>query len=99
MAQLIGCSIDVTKIDKSKLVEGKNGAKYFNFTISVNDQADKYGKDCSISLSQSKEEREAKKDRVFIGSGKTLWRSTTQHRTVETQTESYGSNSQDDLPF
>jgi hypothetical protein len=96
MAQLIGCSIDVTKIDKSKLVDGKNGAKYFNFNISVEDEPNQFGKDCSITLPQSKEERDAKAKRVFIGSGKTLWRSTKQHQTVAPQTQETGGN---DLPF
>lgn len=97
MAQIIGCSIDVTKIDKSTLVEGKNGAKYYNFTVTVNDEANEYGKDVSISASQSKEDREAKKPRTFIGSGKTIWRSTKQHQTVKQQTNE--PSNPDDLPF
>jgi len=88
--------MDVTKIDKSTLVEGKNGAKYYNFTITVNDEPDKYGKDCSITASQSKEDREAKKPRTFIGSGKTIWRSTKQHQTVKPQTNEPADS---DLPF
>lgn len=96
MSQIISCSIDVTKIDNSRLVDGKNGAKYFNFTVMVNDQPDKYGKDCSITLPQSKEEREAKTPRVFIGGGKTIWRSTKQHTTVKPQNNEQGT---DTLPF
>lgn len=105
MAQIISCSIDVTKIDKSKLVEGKNGAKYFNFNLNVNDQEDKYGKDCSISLPQTKEERAAKANRTFIGNGKTVWRShlhlatpaaAVTHQTVKPQTNEQGT---DTLPF
>jgi hypothetical protein len=95
MAQIISCSIDVTKIDKTKLVAGKDGIKkYLNFTVNVNDEADQYGKDCSIALSQSKEEREAKAMRTFIGSGKTIWRSTAKHTTVKPQQDETG-----DLPF
>lgn len=73
MARIISASIDVSKIDKSKLIEGKNGAKYYNFDIIVNDEFNQYGKDVSLSQSQSKEEREAKAKKVFIGSGKTVW--------------------------
>jgi hypothetical protein len=36
MSTLISASIDVTKIDKSKLYNGK----YLNLTISINDQTD-----------------------------------------------------------
>jgi hypothetical protein len=96
MSQIISCSIDVTKIDKSKLIEGKNGAKYFNFTVTVNDEPDQYGKDCSIALSQTKEEREAKAKRTFIGSGKTIWRSTAKHTTVKPQQDEPQSS---ELPF
>ena len=71
---IISCSIDVTKIDKTKLVDGKNGAKYFNFDVIVNDEPNQYGKDVSISLSQTKEERTAKEKKVFIGNGKTVWK-------------------------
>jgi len=95
MAQIIGCSIDVTKIDKTKLVEGKNGAKYFNFNVNVEDEPNEYGKDCSITLSQTKEQRDAKEKKVYIGSGKTLWRSTKTHQTVKQQTN----DSSDPLPF
>ncbi len=72
--RIISCSIDVTKIDKTKLVDGKNGAKYFNFDVIVNDEPNQYGKDASISLSQTKEERTAKEKKVFIGNGKTVWK-------------------------
>lgn len=74
--QLIGASIDLSKVDKSKIIEGKNGAKYYNFTVIVNDEPNQYGKDVAITQEQTKEQREAKEPRVFIGNGKTFWRST-----------------------
>jgi hypothetical protein len=73
MAQLLAVSIDLTKIDKSQIVEGKNGGKYVNVTLSVNDQEDQYGNNVSLWQSQSKEEREAKANRNFLGNGKKLW--------------------------
>ena len=73
MAQLLAVSIDLTKIDKSQIVEGKNGGKYVNVTLSVNDEEDKYGNNVSLWMSQSKEDREAKANRVFLGNGKKLW--------------------------
>jgi hypothetical protein len=73
MAQLLAVSIDLTKIDKSQIVEGKNGGKYVNVTLSVNDTEDQYGNNVSLWQSQSKEEREAKVNRVFLGNGKKLW--------------------------
>jgi hypothetical protein len=73
MAQLLAVSIDLTKIDKSQIVEGKNGGKYVNVTLSVNDEDDKFGNNVSLWQSQSKEDREAKASRNFLGNGKKLW--------------------------
>ena len=75
MAQIINASIDLTKIDKSKIVEGKNGAKYYNFSITINDDKDQFGNDVKLTAQQSKEEREVKTPKVYIGNGKTSWKS------------------------
>jgi len=73
MAQLLSVSIDLAKIEKSKIIEGKNGGKYLNLTVSVNDEDDQFGNNISVWHSQSKEEREAKDNRLFLGNGKKLW--------------------------
>jgi hypothetical protein len=75
MAQIINASIDLSKIDKTKIVEGKNGAKYYNFSITVNDEKDQFGNDVKLTAQQSKEEREVKTPKVYIGNGKTSWKS------------------------
>lgn len=74
MAQLFSASLDVKKITKSKLVEGKKGT-YANVTISINDEADEYGNTASIYESQTKEEREAKATRNYLGNAKLVWSS------------------------
>jgi hypothetical protein len=60
--RIINASIDMSKIDKSKIVTTdkngqpfKNGAKYLNVSIFVNDELNLYDKDCSIAISQSKD--------------------------------------------
>lgn len=73
MAQIISASIDLTKIDKSKIVNHKNGGAYYNIDIFIKDEKDQYGNDCAISQSQSKEQREAKENKVYIGNGKSVW--------------------------
>jgi len=73
MASLLNVSIDVTKLPKEKFVKGKNGAVYYDFTISVNDEANEWGKNVSLFDSQTKEEREAKKKKDYLGSGKVTW--------------------------
>lgn len=74
MAQLISASIDVTKISKDKLVKGEKGT-YLNITIAINDEVDQYGNQAGIYESQSKEEREAKEKKNYLGNGKIAWSS------------------------
>ena len=97
MAQLQSVSIDLTKIDKSKIVEGKNGGKYLNLTLSVNDEVDQYGNDISVWVSQSKEEREAKSNRLFLGNGRKLWQEGSNN--TKNQGVKKAEVVEDDLPF
>ncbi len=71
MATLINLSIDVEKLPKQKFVKGKKGT-YYNFTLVVNDET-RFGNNVSAYDSQTKEEREAKKNRNYIGNGKVIW--------------------------
>jgi hypothetical protein len=74
MAQLISASIDVSKISKDKLIKGDKGT-YLNITISINDEVDQYGNQVGIYESQSKDEREAKEKKNYLGNGKIAWSS------------------------
>lgn len=69
MSAIISLSIDVTKIDKSKLVKDK----YLNIDVIVNDETNNFGQNVSASHSQSKEERENKVSKVYLGNGKVNW--------------------------
>ena len=40
MASIIKCSINLTNIDKSKVIDGKKG-KYLPITITLNDEPDR----------------------------------------------------------
>ena len=73
--KIISASIDLTKIDKSKINNHKNGSQYYNIDIIIKDEKDQYGNDCSITANQSKEDREAKDKKVYIGNGKVVWNS------------------------
>ena len=70
MSKLITASLDLTKIDRSKIIEGKKG-KYLNLTIWVNDDVDQFGNNVSLQQSLSKEEREAGSAKIYLGNGKT----------------------------
>ena len=75
MSTIIGASIDLAKLKNAPVIKGKNGAEYVNITIMVNDEPNQWGKDVSISLEQSKEDREAKVNKTFVGNGKTIYNS------------------------
>src|ERR1017187_4634042 len=76
MASILSCSINLSKIDKSKIVLGKDGiTKYFNFDIIVNDDFDKYNNNVQITDKQTKEQREAKEKKNFLGNGRVVWSS------------------------
>lgn len=104
MSSIINASIDLSKIDKSKIYE-KDGRKWLSLQISVNDNLDNYGNNASVSIGQSKEEREAKTPKIYLGNGKVTWtdgniykaelvqKATNLVQGVEQQ------NIEDDLPF
>jgi|694.fasta_scaffold14321_12 hypothetical protein len=71
MSKLITLSIDVTAIPKEKITPHKNGKKYLAIDIWINDEPNEWGNDVSANISQTKEEREAKAKKVYIGNGQT----------------------------
>jgi hypothetical protein len=81
MSSLINLSIRVDQLPKEKFVKGKtktvNGKEvtpvYYNLTVSVNDDTNDWGQNVSAFDSQTKEEREAKKKKDYIGNGKVIW--------------------------
>tara|TARA_R110002153_G_scaffold32340_1_gene97854 strand:+ start:3018 stop:3344 length:327 start_codon:yes stop_codon:yes gene_type:complete len=72
MGAIINASVRVDKLPKEKFVKGKDGAVYYNFTISINDET-RYGNNVGLMDSRTKEEREAKKPNEYIGNGKVVW--------------------------
>ena len=68
MSAIIQMSIDVTKIDKSKLKDGK----YLNVSISVNNET-KYDNNVSMCYNQTKEERESGAKKTYFANGKVIW--------------------------
>lgn len=96
MSSIINISIDLTKVDKSKLVNGK----YLNLTFSVNDELDKYDNNVSCFESQSKEERDSKAKKNYLGNGRVAW---TDGKIVKAEKQMVSSTEKmlkkDDLPF
>lgn len=71
MNKLIHAKIDVSKIDKSKLFEGKSGT-YLDVSIWINETPDQFGNDISIEQSTKKGEK-----KIYLGNGKFYQKSAT----------------------
>jgi len=100
MSALINLSIDVTKIDKTKLIKGAKGT-YLNLTVAVNNELDQFGNNAAAYISQSKEEREAKVNRTYLGNGKVVFTDGTINKAEPQQAQPQQAAPQDDdsLPF
>tara|TARA_R100001463_G_scaffold48966_2_gene98453 strand:- start:941 stop:1261 length:321 start_codon:yes stop_codon:yes gene_type:complete len=72
MAGIINTSINLNAIPKDKIVQGKKG-KYLPITITINDDLDNFGNQGPVIVSQSKEEREAKAPKTYLGNVKVAW--------------------------
>ena len=100
MSRIIGASINLEKIDKSKIKAGKDGTgKYLDISIIVNDELDKYGHDTGITIGQTKEERTAKVPKVYLGNGKTVWQGESKKSSGTTQAGANSVLNEDKLPF
>lgn len=58
-------------LNREKLTFNDKG--WANITISINDDTNQYGQNASASLSQTKEQRDAKEAKVYVGNGKVVW--------------------------
>lgn len=94
MSKLYNGSICLTEIPKEKITTSeKNGKKYLNINVWVNDELDQFGNIGSIQYSQTKEERETSDKKPYIGNFK-------EYKAATPQNAAPVSNSVvDDLPF
>jgi len=97
MSALITASIRVDQLPKEKFVKGKNDAVYYNLTISINDET-RFGNNVAITDSQTKEERDAKKAKTYLGNGKVVW-TDGKITLAEKEDVSKSESPNDDLPF
>jgi len=72
MASIIKASINLNEIPKEKIFIGKKG-KYLPITITLNDELDQFGNQGPVVVEQSKEEREAKAPKTYLGNVKVVW--------------------------
>ena len=94
---MINFSICVSDIPKEVITIAKNGKKYVNLTLVPLKAKDEYGRTHTIYLTQSKEDREAKKTKTYVGSGRELNFEKTAENSFEKEVTPEQTDS--DLPF
>jgi hypothetical protein len=72
MASIIKASINLNVIPKEKIFVGKKG-KYLPITITLNDELDQFGNQGPVVVEQTKEERDAKAPKTYLGNVKVVW--------------------------
>ena len=65
---ILSGSLNLSAIDKTKIVKGKDGNQYLNITMMIQDKS-QYGNNIWITQSQTQEEREAKTKATSLGNG------------------------------
>lgn len=78
--------------------------KGIGITVSIADETDKYGQNVGAYVSQTKEEREEKKKKYYVGNGKVFWTDNyisvaSKIKRTESEPAPAEDSYQDDLPF
>lgn len=82
----------------------KKGEKGVSITISTSDESNQWGQNVSAYVSQTKEQREAKKPRFYVGNGSVFWTDGTISKGVKPEEQEAtpapdSSGDSSDLPF
>lgn len=70
--EFINLSICLSDIPKSKIIKAKNGKLYLNVDVKPKKEVDKFGYDHYAMVAQTKEEIQAKDEKIYIGKGKSI---------------------------
>lgn len=105
MALIASVSINLTKIDKNKIKKFdkngnpfKDGAQYYDLTVTLNDEKDQWGNDIAVTDAQTKEQRDAKEKKTYLGNGRVIWESKYEQKPDDYQ-KSTEAIPPGDLPF
>lgn len=99
MVELINVSLCLSDIPKDKIKVAQSGKKYLSVVVSRLREPDAYENTHSVFVNQTKEERENKKPRTYIGKGKEVIFDTTPVPTAAQVDEMPEAEEVDDLPF
>ena len=72
MASIIKASINLSEVPKDKIITGKKG-KYLPIVITLNDDAAQFGNQGPVIVEQTKDERDAKAKKTYLGNVKVVW--------------------------
>ena len=104
MAVILTTSINLDQIPKDRIIQGKKG-KYLPITVTINDEVDQFGNHGPVVVSQTKEEREAKEAKTYLGNVQIVWTNgqiaqpaPRDQKAQPAKTESL-QEQEDDLPF
>jgi len=105
MASILKANLNLAAIPKDKIYKGKKGS-YIPITITINDELGNYGDNGPIIVEQSKEEREAKAEKTYLGNVKVVWTNGTNVATAPREggaaappPQAAPAAVEDDLPF
>lgn len=73
MGALAEIYIKVETLEKIVQVLKKKQEKGIGITVSINDKSNSYGSNVSAFVTQSKEDRDSKKEKFSVGFGKVFW--------------------------
>ena len=100
MGQLIKVTIEAEKLRNAPSFEGKTGRKYFSIMVDVGDRVDQYGNHVSAYSEQTKEQREAKEPRHYVGNGRVIFgHGKLDSSAAPAPTKKAPARENDDLPF
>ena len=100
MAGIVKANINLDAIPKDKIYKGKKG-RYLPISITINDEPDQFGNQGPVIVDQTKEEREAKTEKTYLGNVKVVWTNGTfPERATEGQPQAKPQAVvEEDLPF
>ena len=99
MASIIKTSINLNNIPKDRIFEGKKG-KYLPITITLNNEPDQFGNQGPVVVEQTKEERDAKAAKTYLGNVKVVWTDGNNVNAAQrNEAPAAQTSAQDDLPF
>lgn len=103
MAKIMSASIDLSKINQDKIKKCDKGQQWYSISVILNDEKDKYDNDVVVIEGQTKEERESKTSKVYLGNGRVVWGSDSRNNVMpqgqgEPMSTTQGEPT-DDLPF